>query len=221
MLFDNLIQNSQRENVMKNRGKFIVLDGIDGSGKGTQAKLLDNYLFDLNKKNHVLLTREPYNSEFHDEIRKLLKEGASPKDNAELLTELFVKDRVVHAKLISNLLDEGIHIVCDRYKYVTLAYQQVQGVSLDRLLKLHEGVLIPDLAMIIDMPVDTALERISQDTSRNHLEVFERKDFQEKSLQKFLALPAILPNEKIVIINGNKPIAEVFDSVKQEVNKIL
>lgn len=206
---------------MKNRGKFIVLDGIDGSGKGTLTKLLVGYLFDLNKRNHILLTREPYNSEFHDEIRKLLKEGASPKDNAELLTELFVKDRVIHAKLIGDLLDEGVHIICDRYKYSTLAYQQTQGVSLDKLLQLHEGILIPDLTMIIDVPVDVALARISQDVNRGHLEVFERKNFQEKLRQNFLTLPNILPDKNIVIIDGNRLIEEVFESVKREVNKIL
>lgn len=206
---------------MKNRGKFIVFDGIDGSGKGKQTKLLTDYFFDLNKRNHIFLTREPYNSEFHDDIRKLLKEGASPKDNAELLTELFVKDRVIHAKLIGDLLDEGVHVICDRYKYSTLAYQQTQGVPLGKLLKLHEEILIPDLAMIIDVPVDVALARIAQDASRSHLEVFERKNFQEKLRQNFLALPNILPNENIVIIDGNRPIAEVFESVKQEIGKIL
>lgn len=203
------------------RGKFIVLDGIDGSGKGTQAKLLASHLFDLNKRNHIFLTREPYNSEFHAEIRKLLKEGASPKDNAELLTELFVKDRVVHTKLIGELLDKGIHIVCDRYKYSTFAYQQAQGISLDKLIQMHQGVLIPDLAIIVDMPVVVALERISQDANRSHLEVFEQKNFQEKLRQNFLALPAILPDENIIIINGNKPIVEVFESVKEEANKVL
>ena len=51
------------------KGKFIVIDGLDGSGKGTQVKLIANYFFDSDKKNHIFLTREPYNSEYYEEIR--------------------------------------------------------------------------------------------------------------------------------------------------------
>ncbi|MEK7143750.1 MAG: hypothetical protein AAB820_00250, partial [Patescibacteria group bacterium] len=116
------------------KGKFIVLDGIDGCGKGTQVKLLANHLFDGDKKNHIFLTREPYNSEYYAKIRQFLKEGINPKDNAEVLTELFVKDRKVHAELIGNFLSRGIHVICDRYKYVTLVYQKIQGISFEELL---------------------------------------------------------------------------------------
>lgn len=203
------------------KGKFMVLDGIDGSGKGTLAKLLVEHLFDSNKKNHVLLTREPYNSEHYIEIRKLLKEGADPIDNAKLLTELFVKDRVVHTNLIAHFLSEGVHVVCDRYKYSTFAYQQAQGIYLDKLIQMHNEILIPDLAIIVDVSVDEALRRVEKDGNRSHKEVFERKDFQEKLRQNFLALPAILPNEKIVIIDGNKTVMKVFESIKKEVEKIL
>ena len=104
------------------KGKFIVLDGLDGSGKGTQVKLLANYFFDRDKKNHIFLTREPYNSEYYEEIRRLLKSGLNPHDNAERLAELFVADRRVHAALIESLLSQGIDVVSDRYKYSTLAY---------------------------------------------------------------------------------------------------
>ncbi len=114
------------------KGKFIVLDGIDGCGKGTQVKLLANYLFDSNKKNHVFLTREPYHSEHYEEIRRLLKSGLNPRDNAERLTELFVADRKVHVALIESLLSQGINVVSDRYKYSTLAYQQTQGISFEK-----------------------------------------------------------------------------------------
>ncbi len=203
------------------KGKFIVLDGIDGCGKGTQVKLLANHLFNGDKKNHIFLTREPYNSEYYAKIRQLLKEGINPKDDAEVLTELFVKDRRVHAELIGDFLSCGIHVICDRYKYATLVYQKIQGISFEKLLEMHKGVLAPDLALIIDVPADVALERVEKDGNRSHKEVFEQKDFQEKLRRNFLALPAALPDEKIVVIDGNKPVGEVFEDVKKAVTPLL
>ncbi|PIY59718.1 dTMP kinase [Candidatus Wolfebacteria bacterium CG_4_10_14_0_8_um_filter_37_11] len=203
------------------KGKFIVLDGLDGSGKGTQVKLLANYFFDSNKKNHIFLTREPYNSEHYEEIRKLLKSGLNPRDNAERLAELFVADRRVHAALIESLLSQGIDVVSDRYKYSTLAYQQTQGISLQKLIDMHKGILIPDLTLIIDTLAEIALERIIKDEGREYKEVFEQKDFQEKLRENYLAFSEQLADEKIIVIDGNKSIAKVFESIKKEVEKIL
>jgi len=203
------------------KGKFIVLDGLDGSGKGTQVKLLANYFFDRDKKNHIFLTREPYNSEYYEEIRRLLKSGLNPRDNAERLAELFVADRRVHAALIESLLSQGIDVVSDRYKYSTLAYQQTQGISLQKLIDMHKGILIPDLTLIIDTLAEIALERIIKDEGREYKEVFEQKDFQEKLRENYLAFSEQLADEKIIVIDGNKSIAKVFESIKKEVEKIL
>lgn len=193
----------------------MVIDGLDGCGKGTQVKLLAEFIFDSDKKNHVFLTREPYNSEYYAQIRRLLKEGINPEDNAELLTDLFVKDRKIHSELIEDFLNRGVYVVCDRYKYSTLAYQQTQGMPLEKLLEMHREVLIPDLTIIIDLPAEIVLERIVKDNQRSHKEVFEQKGFQEELRRNFLALPAILPDEKIVVIDGDKPKDEVFESIKE------
>lgn len=203
------------------RGKFVVLDGMDGSGKGAQIKLLAQRIFDKNKARHVFLTREPFISKHYDEIREILRQSQNPRENAEKLTELFVADRKAHAKIIAGLLDAGIDVVSDRYKYSTLAYQQTQGIVLDRLIKMHEGILIPDLAILLDVPADTALQRIALDSGRSHKEVFEKKDFQEALRQNFLALPKQLPDEKIVVVDGNRQIEKVFETIWIEVDKVL
>lgn len=205
----------------RKRGKFIVFDGLDGSGKGVQAKKLHNYLFDKDKKNHVLLTREPYYSEYYEEIRKILKESKNPRDNAERLAELFVADRKEHIKILKPDLKEGVHVVCDRYKYSTLAYQQTQGVPLEKLIKMHDGVLIPDLILIVDVPAEVAMKRIAEDAGREYKEVFEDLAFQEQLRKNFLALPKQFPEERIIVIDGNRSVLEVFESVKQEVDKLL
>lgn len=203
------------------RGKFIVVDGIDGSGKGTVVRRLVSALYDANKRHHVALTREPYISPYNEEIRALLKAASDPRANAQKLTELFVADRRVHAKVIEGMLAQGWHVVCDRYKYSTLAYQQAQGVALDVLMKLHEGVLVPDLTLIIDVPAKVALERIGKDSQRPYHEVFEQADFQELLRQHFLRMPEQMPQERIVIVNGDQAPEAVFVEAWRHVQSAL
>lgn len=203
------------------QGRFIVFDGIDGSGKGTQAKKLRDYLYGRDKTRHIVATREPSRSKYYAEIRKILKESPDPLSHAKKLTDLFVKDRKVHTAIIAFLLEHGFDVICDRYKYSTLAYQQTQGISLSKLLAMHKGILVPDLVMIIDIPVKIALARIAKDAGREYKEMFEEEQFQKKVRQNFLRLPSQLPGERIVVINGNRPVASVFKSIRREVDKIL
>jgi len=202
------------------RGIFVVLDGIDGCGKGTIMKKIAAYLFDKQKTNHVLMTREPYISKYHDEIRRLLKENTNPYDNAELFADLWVKDRKAHAAWIEKELGSGHHVISDRYKYSTLAYQQTQGISLEKLIKMHKGVLIPDIAIIVDIPVEEAIRRADNDKSRNFKEVFEKKEFQEKLRTNYLALPKALPDENIAILTGASSDI-IFEQAKTEIDKVL
>jgi dTMP kinase len=202
------------------KGKFIVLDGIDGCGKGTIIKKIASYLFDKQKTNHVLMTREPYISKYHDKIRKLLKENTDPYDNAELFANLWVKDRKVHAAWIKKELNAGHYVISDRYKYSTFAYQQTQGISLGKLIKMHKGILIPDLAIIVDIPAEEAIRRANNDKSRTFKEVFEKKEFQEKLRKNYLDLPSHLPEENIVILTGESSDV-IFEQAKKEIDKVL
>ncbi len=203
------------------RGKFIVLEGIDGSGKGTVGKMLVSYLFGRVKSSHLFWTREPYDSPYLAEIRNILKETNDPKENARQLSELFVKDRKMHAQVIERHLAEGTHVVCDRYKHSTLVFQQAQGLSFEELVKMHEGLLVPDITIILDVPEDVALKRILGDSNRTHLEVFERSEFLKKLRGLYLALPGQLPGERIVIVDGDGTPEAVFARVRAEVDKLF
>src|SRR3989338_4326000 len=99
----------------KKRGLFIVVDGIDGSGKGTVIKSLANYLYNKDKRNHIFLTREPYISKHYAEIRRILKESDNPRKHALVMTRLYVGDRRVHVKWIKRELREGHIVIYDRY----------------------------------------------------------------------------------------------------------
>lgn len=203
------------------RGKFIVLDGIDGCGKGTIMKKIAAFLFDRVKTAHILLTREPYISKYHDEIRRMMKENVNPYENAEIFADLFIKDRKVHAKWIEKELAAGHHVISDRYKYSTLAYQQTQGILLEKLIKMHEGILVPDLVIIPDVPVEEAIKRATADKNRNFKEVFEKnKNFQEVLRVNYLELVKALPEENIIVLKGESSDI-IFEYAKKEIEKIL
>lgn len=203
------------------RGKFIALDGIDGCGKGTIMKKVAAYLFDKLKTHHVLMTREPYISKYHDEIRRMMKENVNPYDNADIFADLFVKDRKAHAEWIESELRAGHHVVSDRYKYSTLAYQQTQGISLEKLIEMHKGILVPDLVIIPDIPVEEAIRRAAADKNRDFKEVFEKdRHFQEVLRNNYLALAKALPEENIVVLRGESSDV-IFEQARTEIDKLF
>lgn len=185
----------------REKGLFIVFEGIDGSGKSTQIPAIAKYILEKSKYNHVLITREPYKSR---EIREILRQDSDPYAKARKLAELFVQDRKEHVdEIILPALEKGLYVISDRYKYSTIAYQSAQGIPLEELIEMHKGMPVPDLVLVFDVPVNIAKERMSRD-SRNEHKFESNTEFQEKLRQKYLELPKILPGENIIIINGEK-----------------
>ncbi|MEK6886167.1 MAG: dTMP kinase [Nanoarchaeota archaeon] len=195
---------------MTKRGLFITFEGIDGCGKSTQAKMLADYIFGLNKYNHVLKTREPYKNQ---DIRKILQNEEDPYSQARKLAEMFIGDRQRHVKeLIAPTLNTGTHVISDRYSLSTLSYQQTQGMELNELVKMHSGLPIPDLTYIVNVPVKVATERMKKDGERKEEQKFEKDiDFIEKLRQKYLELPWKLHNHNVVVIDGTKTPEEIFE----------
>jgi dTMP kinase len=204
-------------------GKFIVIEGLDGSGKGTIATMLAEWLFKRDKSAGVLLTREPTGvSEAGKKIRELLKIVKDPNSRARDFAKLYVDDREWHIEnRIKPALRVGSMVISDRYKHSTLAYQQLQGMRLEELLKMHEGMIVPDLTVVLDISAETAMERTSKDKARSHAEVFEQFDFLKELRGKYLELPQKLKGERIAIVDASKSVKKVFESVKKEVEKIL
>ncbi|MDO8517449.1 MAG: dTMP kinase [Nanoarchaeota archaeon] len=199
----------------KERGKFIVFEGIDGCGKGTQIKAFNNYLFDISKYNNTLLTREPYQSR---EIRRIMQEDKDAYSRPEKCAELFIEDRKNHLRdLIIPNLEQGIIVLSDRYKYSTIAYQSSQGMNIDFLIQSHNDMLIPDLTLIFDVPVEVAssriLERIEHDKNEKEKKFESDKIFSEKLRQVYLKLPELLRGEDIRIVNANRNIEDITGEI--------
>ena len=199
-------------------GKFIVFEGIDGCGKGTQLKLAASFIFDLNKDYDVYLTREPTRD--FKEIRDRLAAGTDVKQDAEWYANAFVQDRKNHASnYILPALNNGTHVLSDRYKYSTLVYQSTQGMDFAKLLEMHTGLPVPDLVIIFDCPAEIAFERRNSDGAT---EVFDKDlKFQEKLRQNYLKIKEKFPEENIIIVDATKSAEEVFSEVKQHIKQIL
>lgn len=207
--------------VMKN-GLFIAFEGIDGCGKSTQAKLLGDYIFSLSKYNHVLKTREPYKNQ---DIRKILQSESDPYSQAMKLAEMFTQDRKMHvSECIIPAVNKGIDVISDRYSLSTLAYQQTQGVPLQELLKMHKGLPIPDLIFIVDVPVETALERMKKDLKKGGRKTEQKfeinKEFIGKLRQAYINLVK-LPRHNVILIDGRKSPKNIFEKqIKPIIDKL-
>ena len=203
------------------KGIFIVLDGLDGSGKSEMVRLLGSYISSNNKDCNVLATREPTDGKYGKEIRNILANEEDPKINGHNLLELFIKDREDHLKKeiipFLNRTDKGKNIaICDRYYYSTIAFQATQGLDVKMLIEVNKWFLKPDLALILDIKPETALERIKT----RKKEKFEQLGFMKKLRRRFLEMPKLL-NDNIRIIDASKSKEEVFEDIRQEASKLL
>ena len=204
------------------KGIFIVIDGLDGSGKSEIIKLLHNYLFSKSKKYRILTTREPTNGTYGIKIREMLRKEKNPKSSSSKLAEMFVKDRKEHLEktiepFLKNSNGNELNIVlCDRYYYSTIAFQGAQGLSIKEMIDSNKEFRKPDIAFILDVKPSLALERINY----RQKEKFEQLEFMIKIRGNFLKLPKLL-EDNIKIMDSSKSLNEVFSDIKAETDKIL
>lgn len=185
---------------------FIVLEGIDGCGKSTQAKLIGRWLRQ-EKKKKVLLTAEPTKNRIGVLIRRILsgKEKASP----EALALLFTADRFQHLKDEVNLaLAKGKIVICERYYYSTIAYQSAQGLDWGWLLSLNKFARKPDLTILIDVNPNDSAKRTST------AEIFENSSFLKKVRRNYLKF-----RNELCVVDGNRGKEEVFEDIKNIISR--
>lgn len=196
-------------------GKFIVIEGLDGSGKSAQIELLVSFLKDMGKE--VILTKEPtIDSKVGRKIKKVLK-GEIKIDSLEL-QKLYVQDRKEHLenKVIPALKEEKF-VVSSRYAFSTFAYGASDSLNVDLLIKMNERFLLPNLTIIIDVSPESCVKRIE---GRGELkELFEKKEKLIKVNEFYKKIPEMFEN--VIMVNGERTIPEVFEEIKSIVTKIL
>jgi len=164
-------------------GTFIVIDGIDGTGKSTQARRLAGWFEALGRQ--VVLSREPTDGPWG---KKLRASAASGRLSAGEELEYFLNDRRQHVEeVIAPALAAGKVVILDRYYFSTMAYQGARGFDPAEIRRLNEAFApLPDLLLILDLEVDTALARIGSrgDTANE----FEQRDNLARCRNIFLSL---------------------------------
>lgn len=203
-------------------GTFIVLEGIDGAGKSTQAKLLKVWFEERGYE--VVLTKEPTDTAFGRLIRRLVLtggkegiiDGAKISHEAEAL--LFAADRAEHVdKLIKPSLEAGKIVISDRYFYSSLAYQWARGLDLEWLIDLNRFAVRPDLVVLLDLPVKESMKRLR---SRSIKSEFDKiYELQRRVRENYLKLAERFPEIKIV--NALEDVDSVHRQIVALVEAIL
>lgn len=187
---------------------FVILDGIDGCGSTTHAKLLAGFL--ESKGFNVHLTQEPTKTDIGDLVRKFLKQHDAPPTTDALL---FAADRDYHYhNEIKRKLDNGFIVISDRYIESSIVYQSLQSedISVEWVKLINKFIGKPDLTIILDIDPSIALSRKTQ----NDLEKFENLSFLNKVRERYLERAKI---ENYEIINTN----EIIEIVQNQIQKIV
>ncbi|MEM9433082.1 MAG: dTMP kinase [Pseudomonadota bacterium] len=197
-------------------GLFVSFEGVDGSGKSTQSRMLASTLTDMG--HDVVLTREPGGSDGAEKIRALLVEGDPSRWSAEAEILLFTAARRDHLeRRITPALDAGQIVLCDRFADSTRVYQGATRGDLRSVVdQLHDMMIgrEPDLTIVIDMDPAISLERgLARKSGEDRFEEFGA-EFQLKLRDGFLAL-AQKYKARCVVVDGHKSAEELGAEIKK------
>jgi dTMP kinase len=200
---------------------LITFEGIEGSGKSTQAKRLKNWLL----KNNIpcMLTREPGGTDIGKHIRRLLLDPSHTEMSPMTELMLYMADRAQHlAELIIPEMEQGKMILCDRFYDATTVYQGIaRQIDMKTILHLHKIVLAglkPAKTLLFDLPVEQGLarawKRIHADQSEQNENRFEKESirFHEQVRKGYLDLAENSP-DRFVIVDAGQAEMRVFDDV--------
>jgi len=195
----------------KDRGVFICLEGIDGSGKTTVAHHLVEAL-----KQHgysAVYTAEPSKGAIGRIVKKSILQGGRRLPRV-LEAVLFAADRVDHIEReVKPLLNEGKIIVCDRYVYSSISYQGGDSTMLKWVREINKHAIQPDLAVYIDVPPEVVIDRIKRKKS-----IMETLHIQKKVREVYLNLAA---EKQLMMVDGNAEKSKVAQEVEDLVFSFL
>lgn len=203
---------------MKRRGLLLTFEGVEGSGKTTQAQLLSSSLSELGYE--CILTRDPGGTPIGEAIRELL---LSPKyEEMDALTELFLY-LASRGQLIRDVVRPGLEagklVISDRFSLSSLVYQAsargLKSALVARLDRLITDQIKPDLVILLDLPVTLGLARASSDRLAR-----EPLDFHERVRQAYLASARRAP-KRVRVFDGKRSISELNEAIKSMVIEFL
>ena len=197
------------------RGAFITLEGGEGAGKSTQMRRVREW---LEKQGHeVIETREPGGTTVSELIRDVVLHGAHPEMTAHTELLLIFAARAQHvAALIKPELKAGRTVLCDRFTDASYAYQGggrgIPRADIAALEQMVQGDLRPDLTLLLDLPVETGLQRASGRGSQDRFETQSRA-FLERASKAYLQQAAEFP-QRYEVIDATQSEQEVWRQIK-------
>jgi len=206
-------------------GTFITFEGIDGSGKSTQLRLLANYL--RSQGCYPILTREPGGTPVGLRLRAALLDA---QEQVDPLTELlvFAADRAQHVRrILRPALADGAVVISDRYADATRAYQGAgRGFSpalISEIIQLATEGLVPDLTLLFDVTVEESTNRTSRRSSprnkRDRLDI-EKEDFHARVREEYLRIAAAEP-QRVKVIDTSGPVEKTQEHLREMVLPFL
>ena len=204
------------------RGKFITIEGTDGSGKSTQIELLMDYL--RKKGADVIFTREPGGTQISEKIREIILDvnNSEMTGITEALLYAAARSQHVEEKIIPAL-EAGKIIVCDRFVDSSIAYQgAARGLGAEKIMGINEAALhgiMPDMTLFFDISPEKGILRKKNERALDRLEK-EKMDFHEKVYEGYKNLCKKYP-ERIKPIDADRSIDEVHSEVIEVIDGLL
>jgi dTMP kinase len=207
------------------RGRFITVEGPDGSGKTTAARHLAEWL--RGRGMATVLTHEPGGTPLGDEIRRVVLHLRDVSDDLDPRADalLFAAGRAQHvARVIRPALERGDWVVCARYLDSSLAYQGAgygnDPVELRRLQEFATYGVLPDLTILLDVPVEVGLERTRRREEWNRFEDTEQVAFFERVRAEYLRLAAA-EAERFRVVDGSGSVGDADAAIRALVEPLL
>jgi dTMP kinase len=204
---------------MKNKVKFITLEGVDGAGKSTCINFIKKYLADKSLKS--IFTREPGGTLLGEKLREILLHDEITPETETLL--MFAARNEHVQKFISPNLLAGVNVISDRFTDATYAYQSGgKYVDMKKITILKNWVhqdLKPDLTLLFDLPIDISMSRLKENGNLDKFEK-ESKDFHMRIRDTYLAL-AKKESSRFKIINSNQNINIIEKEIYLVLDKLF
>lgn len=199
---------------MVQRGCFLVLEGIDGSGTTTQAQRLKSFLESQGHRTHI--TRQPSDGPIGKMIRGLLAKKEGQAVNWEMLALLFAADRLRHwQEEVEPLLAEGVFVISDRYFLSSMVYQG-QDCPEEWVREINRYAATPDLTLLVAIDAQRAYERVQ--SRGGTVEIYDDLEKQKSLAQRYERLGR---QEDVIFIEGDQGIDEVAQHIQQAVRPLL